>query len=78
MSRWFSDASGSGLAEQDPPTLLAGYLVDREVAIASAKASYDDLVGRSAFSKAAEGIISQEAGCLWRRASKAWVFCGLV
>ncbi len=32
------------------PPLLAGYLVDHELAIAIAKANYDDSFGRSAFS----------------------------
>ncbi len=40
---------------QDPLTLLAGYCDDHELVIARAKTSYDDLVGRSAISKAARG-----------------------
>ncbi len=40
---------------QDPPALLAGYLVDHELAIPINKATYDDLVGPNAFSKTAGG-----------------------
>ncbi len=45
------------LVGRDPPALLTGYLVDHELAIHIAKASYDDLVGPNAFSKTAGGII---------------------
>ncbi len=48
---------GGGGSPKMPPTLLAGYLVDREFAIAMARATYDDLVafGRNACSRAAGG-----------------------
>ncbi len=38
-----------------PPTLLASYFADHDMATAIAKASDDDLVGRKVFSKTAGG-----------------------
>ncbi len=38
-----------------PPTLLAGYVADHELATDIAKAIYEDLVGRGAFPQAAGG-----------------------